>query len=345
MFGGGGADLGGFGGYGGFGGFGASQAGGFGGGGGMTQGMAGGGGGGGGFYTSPARQSVGGFGGPASPGTARSRVDYSAKESMGLIPVTVAMVANAVGELEVGENNPKFHGKEVSMAEIVGAVVDIQRKNENALEYTIDDGTGCILAKRYLDGGLSTLGAPGEDIQIGQYVTVVGPVKRFSTETAITAHKMEPITSPDRIAYHIIAVSHAMVMLTEEIPNMKASLQNSGNAQSSGQQQHHHAAVKQQDVLGGFGGTNYQTQSHQSLMQRNSSIGGNAILGRARQMLIPELRAAFGGMMAAFSRQQVIMRFNTRFSMDEINQMLQALTDDGQLYTTEDDDHFKMSGV
>lgn len=92
------------------------------------------------------------------------------------------------------------------------------------------------------------------------------------------------------------------------------------------------------------------------------SAGGNAVLARARQLLLPELRAAFGGMNAAFSRQQVLMRFSTRFHTDEvrgivgrcvvmmmmvgqINQLLTALTDDGQLYTTDDDDHFKMSGA
>ncbi|EER09047.1 conserved hypothetical protein [Perkinsus marinus ATCC 50983] len=109
MFGGG--DLGGFGGYGGFGGFGASQGGGFGGGGaGMTQ-----------------KSVVGGFG-PVSPSTGRSKSDPSARESMGLIPVTAAMVINAFKEMEVGEANFKFHGKEAFMIEIVGAVIDVQRR-------------------------------------------------------------------------------------------------------------------------------------------------------------------------------------------------------------------------
>ncbi|KAF4651347.1 replication factor A protein 2 [Perkinsus olseni] len=339
MFGGG--DLGGFGGYGGFGGFGGTQGGGGFGGGGMTQGMAG---GGGGFYNSPNRQSVGGFGSaPISPGTGRGKTDFSARESMGLIPVTAAMINNAMNEMEVGDINFKFHGKEASMVEIVGAVIDIQRRTDSGIEYTIDDGTGCVQAKRFVDSSLSAMtGAPPtDDIQVGQYVSVVGRLRRLNVESNINAHHIEVLSTPDRIAYHMIAVAHAMVMLTDEIPKMKAALQGSGNPQPPQTNQAMKTPQQQN-----FGQTStYQTQASRPLMQRMSSAGGNAVLARARQLLLPELRAAFGGMNAAFSRQQVLMRFSTRFHHDEINQLLQALTDDGQLYTTDDDDHFKMSGA
>ncbi|KAF4688518.1 replication factor A protein 2 [Perkinsus olseni] len=309
--------------------FGGTQGGGGFGGGGMTQGMAG---GGGGFYNSPNRRTT----------TERyGFYDFSARESMGLIPVTAAMINNAMNEMEVGDINFKFHGKEASMVEIVGAVIDIQRRTESGIEYTIDDGTGCVQAKRFVDSSLSAMtGAPPtDDIQVGQYVSVVGRLRRLNVESNINAHHIEVLSTPDRIAYHMIAVAHAMVMLTDEIPKMKAALQGSGNPQPP--QTNQAMKTPQQQNFGQA--STYQTQASRPLMQRMSSAGGNAVLARARQLLLPELRAAFGGMNAAFSRQQVLMRFSTRFHHDEINQLLQALTDDGQLYTTDDDDHFKIS--
>ncbi|KAF4748808.1 replication factor A protein 2, partial [Perkinsus olseni] len=220
-------------------------------------------------------------------------------------------------------------------------------------------------AKRFVDSSLSAMAGapPTDDIQVGQYVSVVGRLRRLNVESNINAHRIEVLSTtravsegrsflegdcvllkclrPDRIAYHMIAVAHAMVMLTDEIPKMKAALQGSGNPQPP--QTNQAMKTPQQQNFGQA--STYQTQASRPLMQRMSSAGGNAVLARARQLLLPELRAAFGGMNAAFSRQQVLMRFSTRFHHDEINQLLQALTDDGQLYTTDDDDHFKMSGA
>jgi RPA family protein len=85
------------------------------------------------------------------------------------------------------------------------------------LRYVIDDGTGKLVCKKYMDtdpmrGGYGT---ESKRVETGKYVRVVGPFRRYGNESFLTAHRIEEITNLDEIARHRIEVIHTYLLLTD----------------------------------------------------------------------------------------------------------------------------------
>ena len=190
-----------------------NPGGGFGGFGGFADNMGGGGGGGflGGFFPSPQKAGGGGgFGNSPSHGGMMGKAP-STRDVQGLLAVTIKMVLEAAAHSDEG-NTVRFHGgSEASLVELVGQVDSVDESEQMFARYVIDDGTGKIVCKKFVEA--DSAASREARVPAGSFVRVIGPFRRFGSESYINAHKVEKVKNLDDIARHRIEVVHTMLQV------------------------------------------------------------------------------------------------------------------------------------
>ena len=127
------------------------------------------------------------------------------QENIACLPVTVRVIGDAAKASEGGDL--RVHGQEVGMLLVVGVVEHIV-KQDTSIECVVNDGTGRIKARHYFSGMKPDL----ENIDVGKYVSAVGNV-RTAPALHLGVQFMALCDSPDVISYHMIEVAHAFLTL------------------------------------------------------------------------------------------------------------------------------------
>ncbi|KAG8470890.1 hypothetical protein KFE25_009311 [Diacronema lutheri] len=205
-FGGGGFDAGGgmgmdsgFGG-GGFGGGGfGGGGGGFGGGGGGFGGGGGGFGGGGGGGGGFQDDGIGGSQQAGGKGGKRP-------DSQSLLPVTIHQIHSATQA--PGEETWRIDGREAQQVTIVGMIMSVDAKS-TAVTYRIDDGTGFIEVKVWPDSDDSdAITSKRDQLQEGVYVRAIGLLRTFAGNKSITSFHLRTLSEPNELTFHLLEAIH-----------------------------------------------------------------------------------------------------------------------------------------
>ncbi|ESZ95185.1 hypothetical protein SBOR_4416 [Sclerotinia borealis F-4128] len=115
-----------------------------------------------------------------------------------LRPVTIKQIVDAV--LPHPDADFKIDGSEVTQLSFVGQVHGISTQTTNNT-YKIDDGTGLIEVKQWIDNDATAENAKHVP-QEGQYVHVWGRLKSFHDKRHVGAHIIRPITDMNEVTYH-----------------------------------------------------------------------------------------------------------------------------------------------
>lgn len=120
-----------------------------------------------------------------------------------LTPVTIRQINEATQKTPDGE----FSVNNVSLNMI--SITGILRKVENqtsAVSLTIEDGTGSIEVKRWVDDTITTAAEETEMFQAWEntYVSVTGALKEFNQKKGIQQSKIFPVTDHNQLIYHIL---------------------------------------------------------------------------------------------------------------------------------------------
>lgn len=254
----------------------------------------------GGFFPSPSRG-----GAPPSPLGAASR------DLQGLMAVTVKMVQEQA--LEEG-SCMRFHGgHEASLVELVGQVESTEI-DQMFMKYVVDDGTGRIACKKFIDPEKSKAMLP-----VGTFVRVIGLFRRFGADNFITAHRVEALANLDEIARHRIEVVHTFVQL-------KSS--QGGTVSAAGSAVH----------------TDYSSSAHNSASDA-APMGQDPAIG----VFLAEVQRVFGPRGPKYnpnvgvSRQSLHMHFLNQMPAKLIDEKIQFLHDEGHMFSTIDDNHFQLT--
>ncbi|KAI0117774.1 replication protein A, subunit RPA32 [Nemania sp. FL0031] len=175
-----------------------------------TTGYGGGGGDDGGGFT------WGSQGGSSSQPLARAVNDES------LRPVTIKQIIDAEPAY-AGDANFRIDGLEVRQVTVVGMVRSINPQTTN-ITYKIDDGTGSIEVKQWLDAD-KTADAPDAApvFQEEEYVRVWGRLKSFSNKRHIGAHVIKPVRDFNEVNYHLLEATYVHLFFTRGgLPNAAA---------------------------------------------------------------------------------------------------------------------------
>ncbi|KAI1083435.1 replication protein A, subunit RPA32 [Whalleya microplaca] len=135
-----------------------------------------------------------------------------------LRPVTVKQIIDA--EMAYGNDGSfRIDGIDITQVTFVGMVRNISPQTTN-ITYQLDDGTGVIEVKQWLDADKQDHGGDGgrPAFQPAQYVRVWGRLKSFGNKRHVGAHVMKPVTDFNEVNYHLLEATYVHLFFTRGAP-------------------------------------------------------------------------------------------------------------------------------
>merc|ERR1712028_154061 len=279
-----------------------------------------GGGGGGGFTNNDNSFSGGGTQDSAEKKSRRSYDDQT------LIPVTISMAMKAQSDVAGGDGTMVLEdGRSLHMIKLIGAVRSVDTQSTNIL-YVIEDGTGVCDVKQWVDDNEPaavtelTKAAAIENV----YVKVIGMIKEYEGRKQIVATSVQRVLSGNELTHHLLEVMYSAEKFKQAdsivppIMNMQNNNNNSmgyNNSSSSGQGA---------EIGNGFGG------------------GGDPVEINKNNILEVFKRLNDEASETGTSVQQCIAELPSMSEAD-VRDAINFLSEEGQLYSTIDEHHFKFA--
>ncbi|PNY23752.1 Replication factor A protein 2 [Tolypocladium capitatum] len=154
----------------------------------------------GGFFAGGSQQASQGAGG-------KSYQDES------LRPVTIKQILGA--EEAFSGADFKIDGSTVTQITFVGQVRSINPQPTN-VTFKIDDGTGQVEVKKWIDADKQDDADPG--FELDSHVRVWGRLKSFSNKRHVGAHVIRPVADFNEVNYHLLEATYVHLFLTRGPP-------------------------------------------------------------------------------------------------------------------------------
>lgn len=252
-------------------------------------------------------QSPGGF---ASPALSQGGEKKGRTRASQIIPCTVSqlMSASQVDEaFRVGD-------VEVAQVTILGVIRSTEKSMTN-IQYKVDDMTGAPMdVKQWVD--TEDPSVDGSVLPPGTYVKVSGNLRSFQNHRSLVAFSIRPLDDMNEITSHMLEVVHAHMALAK--PQSTSS------------------------VGGGMGGSMMNPMSRSGMGGMMGTGGGHdpgldGLSGNQKQVLslirsCPEPQG--------ISIQELKQRLGGT-SLSVIKQAVEILSNEGHIFSTIDEDHFK----
>lgn len=249
----------------------------------------------------------GGGGGFMSPGSGGTGEKKKANRSQTLLPVTGAMIHKA--DFNQIEDIFSFDGIDIHQITFVGIIREIVETATN-ISYKVDDMTGeFILVKKWIDADDPLEQSRRAECRENTYVRVVGNMKSFNNGQvrSVLAFSMVPVKDFDEISFHLLDVIYSQLSL-------KKSVSNNGNTS--------------------------MMQSQQRYNQSNDFGGGMNDAG-----LTGDNKIVFNFISACTSDQGIsiddLKQKNRNMSEQKLRGCIEWLSNEGHIYSTVDDDHYR----
>ncbi|WFD42454.1 Replication factor A protein 2 [Malassezia psittaci] len=225
-----------------------------------------------------------------------------------LRPVTVRQVLNAS---QPHSDAPfTFDGTELSQVTLVAWIQNISRNATN-VSYTLDDGTGQLDVRQWIDNSTDE-GAKVDEFQTNQFVRVLGEVKSFNNKRSVTAASMARLEDHNEYLFHQLDVIHTHLQLA------KGSNQSMKSSNAT-----HDASMYDDSASGGVDASSADI-SHLAPLQRRIYA---AISAEAPDY--PE----------GVDVQQIVTRCKN-VDLNEIQDAIDDLANDGYIYQASDETHY-----
>ncbi|XP_071441200.1 replication protein A 32 kDa subunit [Hetaerina americana] len=239
------------------------------------------------------------------------------RRQMNVVPVTISQV------LQAGDDGLKIGDINVHLATIVGVVKSVEISSTK-ITYVIQDDTGSINASIFIDTGDGN-DASNQPVVENSYYRLVGSIRMVQGKPFLMALKMMPLCELNELTTHLLEVIHTNVTAQQ--------------------------LLKKKENLS-IPAVNNNTSLPNSLM-------GASFDGRSANAM-PGYGAA-GGLMNGFTPQQQLVynaiqncmegtgihksaianSIRGRVSPKEIENILEFLSNEGHIYSTIDEEHFK----
>ena len=201
-----------------------------------------------------------------------------------------------------------MNGEEVHNLTLLGKVVK-ENVSATTQEYVIDDGTGSVQVKRWVDAEDESAKSAAA---VGQYVRVYGHVRVFQGVRSVIAFNLRPVTDFNEVTYHFLEAVYC----------------NSHNAQRA-------------DAKPAAGaGTAYAAPSSAPASAPAVDPGGSCVDQAKAIFEGPDGRRDEG-----VKIDVVVQQLNGRFTEAQVREAVEHLVNEGHLYSTIDDDHFKSTNL
>ncbi|XP_071741996.1 replication protein A 32 kDa subunit A-like [Rutidosis leptorrhynchoides] len=250
----------------------------------------------------------------SSPATAGNR------DTFGLVPLTVKQISEA---LHSGDDKSNFSisGADVVNVTVVGMVSNIVERN-SYVTFTIDDGTGNLECKRWLNQPFDKMQI--EAISEGIYVHVDGHLKSFKGERHVDVFSVRPVTNFDEITFHFIACIHNHLRTTKDQKTQGNGTNFTGNQSST----------PNTPIQNGTNGSKSTLSSQSSVPFNVDGLKG------FDQMVLAYLQFP-----ANYEKEKGIhtdeLAQKLKLPHNKIMETIRTLEEEGMIYSTIDESHYK----
>ncbi|KFK32630.1 hypothetical protein AALP_AA6G268400 [Arabis alpina] len=238
------------------------------------------------------------------------------RDFQGLVPVTVKQITEA-SQSSGEKSGIVISGIELTNVSLVGLVCDKDVSKITEVRFSLDDGTGRIDCKRWVNESFDT--REMEAVSDGTYVRLNGHLKTFNGKKQLLVFSVRPIMDFNEVTFHYIECIHFYT-------------QNSGS--QLGQQV---GEATQSHMANSSVNTNQTTPLNPVVSSQNNDGNG---------------RKNFDDMILDYLKQPACTAIQQGIHLDEIAQQLkipknklegviQSLEGDGLIYSTIDEYHFK----
>ena len=126
-----------------------------------------------------------------------------------LIPVTIRMVLNSQPAISGDGSFQLTDGRELHQVKLIGAVRSADSQS-TAVTYQIEDGTGIIEVKEFINEDVPAMVAAREEAaQDHVYVCIIGQVKDYDNKKSIIGNSVRKIESMNQLTHHMLEVAYS----------------------------------------------------------------------------------------------------------------------------------------
>ena len=218
-------------------------------------------------------------------------------------------------------------GESVQDVTVVGKIVSVEEKSTHA-EYSVCDGTGRVTVRSYInqDGGAEE--QQRAELRQGRYARVFGKFRSQSSEVYLSAHSMRPVTDFNEVTYHLLEAVHTHL---DALKRQGYTFDAAGNPVTAapgvgapaGAPGAAPGAFVGGAAAGGYGGA--------------GGGAGGGVEEVNQLFMTPAALASSAGL----SFEEVVQNLGNKYSRDDLMRYIEELCDQGALYTTNDDHHWR----
>lgn len=252
---------------------------------------------------------------PSPAGESPTQQKFSARSSdqQSITPTTLRMLWTA----EHGTDEVfRIDGHPLVQVTFIGKVVSVDDTNNTNLAYKIDDGTGSMDVKFWLETDDTGAARNKEVLPTGSYVRVYGHLRNWQNSLNVVAFRILPIPDSNEITYHFLEV-------------IRVHLYNTKGPVPTG---------STPGITGVIGGGNVPPAPAPG--PSPSGVQFNDIQTAILQIVANAPNKDLGA-----SRNEVVNACNQRWAPTSITEHMEFLLSEGHMYTTMDEEHFTTSVV
>mmetsp|Transcript_10648 Transcript_10648/g.13476 ORF Transcript_10648/g.13476 Transcript_10648/m.13476 type:complete len:292 (-) Transcript_10648:179-1054(-) len=242
-----------------------------------------------------------------------------------LIPVTIRMILNA-------SDSMLEDGREPHNIKIVAALRNVNQTSTSYV-YEVEDGTGFIEAKEWLDENESVLQSEmrNEAAKDYQYVRIIGKMQWYDNKPSVVAYSVRKLSTGNELTHHLLEVVHASEKYKKSSQIVGSPSMNNGAMSMQGMN------MGRVDFNSSMPSASTRLAPQDSNMESGGG-GGNA----------DSLRSETLNWLGAFNTDNpeganindFIQLKTGQYSRNEILSMIELLAQEGAIYSTSDESHY-----
>lgn len=246
------------------------------------------------------------------------------RDPQGVVPLTVKQISQASPSSADDKSSFQIDGVDVTNVKLVGMVFDKTEKVTD-VSFTLDDGTGRIGCRRWVNEAFDRRQMVA--IENGIYVSLVGLLRTSKNNTEIVAFNVRPVSNFDEVTLHYVECIY------QHMQNKKSQPRGDSLSQSHTTESSQSTPVKSES--NGF----HSSPPNQFSMQM--SVDG---LKDIDQRVLDYLQQPASLAQEKGVHRDEIAR-HLKLSVDKIMQSITCLEDEGLIYSTIDEFHFKSTAA
>ena len=252
-----------------------------------------------------------------------------------LRPVTVKQLRDCCSSVDAGDDNFTVSGHALDNVVVMGKVVQYTEQSTN-IKIILDDGTGKVETMFWLESDAADEGGQVEDPhgpnsraewREGKYIKIFGHLRAMQGKRHIVAFTIKPVTDMNELTFHMLDTIFTHLQLT-------------GAGQGAVQMTPGQKRVMG-PAVGGMGSA--APMGGAAAPQEFAGMPGMSPCQKAAFEAFHEPQAMNND--AGLSFDQLKVKLGNRFTPSDLKQAVEDLQNDGHIYTTVDDMHFKGTGA